>query len=1190
MKFHSPAGILAAAVNGSHSPQADPSFHHHQEAIKRVPRPGFSRTLSGIVVVSAIITLAAHAQVRTAQITGSVLDSTSALIVGAGVLVTNADTGVVRETVTNEAGLFVLPNLDPGRYSILVRKEGFRAAERKGITIHVGDQIRLDFALEVGSISDQVTVQAEMTLLQTGQASQSMVVDNQRVVDLPLNGRNGMQLVALTPCITARRGFFTSRVEALQANQSNFVVNGGASFSNDIAIDGSTNTVAGHGQLAFTPSVDTIQEFKIQTTNYSAEYGRTGGGVINIATKSGTNQLHGTLYQFHRNRVLDANNVFNNRGGQPRAPYILNQYGGTVGGPIAFPRYDGRNRSFFFFGYEGIKLRRSRNFVGTVPSVAQRAGDFSQTVSADGRPVIVYDPFSTRQQGAGFVRDAVPGNRIPANLHDAVARNLSAYFPLPNQPGTTAGANNYLTNAAEPNDMYILNGRLDHNFSSRNSTFVRISRDFVQYRPANFFHNIATSNSEGIAPQPDWHATVGDTHTFSPALVMEVRYGFARFAQNRRSESDGIDFTQLGFPLTYQAEAQNRQFPTVNVAGLSQLGPCSCANFLLGADTHSLVARLIWIRGRHTLKTGIDLREYRHNSFLGAGGGTFTANAAFTQGPNPLTSSVVAGNGYASLLLGTLAAGNTGIRSHVSYFTRYYAGYLQDDFVVTRKLTLNVGLRYDYETPRMERYDRLTFFNPGAANPIGPQLVLPNLRGGLMFTGVQGNPRTWSDPDRNNFGPRVGFAYQAAERTVLRGGYGITYLPNGTNHNGFGAGQDGFSATTNMVTSLNGVNPETLLKDAFSDGLIQPPGNAQGLLTLLGQSVRGDFRNLRVGYMQQWSANLQREIASNLLVEAGYVGSRGIGLPITFQLNQIPDQSLNLGQELLTQVANPFFGRITAGSLSRSTIPRGQLLRPFPQFDAVTFATREAGASTFHSLQLRAERRFGSGLALQAAYSFSKLISDTDSRKAFGDTQANIQNSNNRRLDRTVAPQDVSQRLVVNYVLELPFGRSKSAALAPAGRVLNALVGGWSLSGITTLETGRPLALTTATNNTNSFGGGSRPNNIGQSAKLPSSERSIDRWFNTSVFSQPAPFTFGNTPRTLPDVREPGLASFNFAVLKGIPLRESLRLQFRAEAFNLLNTPQFGTPGTAFGNPQFGVIASQANLPRQVQLGLKVIF
>jgi hypothetical protein len=1127
-------------------------------------------------------------QVRTAQLTGSVLDQNAAVIAGAAIAVEHVGTGVIRESVSNDLGIFVLPNLEPGTYNITVTKEGFRASLRNGIVIHTGDQLRLEFGLELGAVSEQVTVQAEAALLQTAQASQSIVVENQKVVNLPLNGRSAMHLVALSPGITASRSFFSSRVEALQGNQSAFVVNGGASFSNDISIDGSTNMVAGHGQFAYTPSVDFIQEFKIQTTNYSAEYGRTGGGVISIATKSGTNELHGSLFHFHRNRALDANNFFNNRAGQGRAPYILNQYGGVIGGPVRLPKYDGRNRSFFFFGLEDIKLRRGRNFVGTVPTPEQRAGDFSSTFANDGRQVVMFNPFTSRAQGSGFIRDPFPGNRIPASLQDPIARNLSTFFPAANLPGTRAGANNYIVNASEPNDMTILSGRIDHNFSERNNVFLRIGRDFVVYRPANFFNNLATSNSEGVAPQPSWHATLGNTHTFSPNLVMEIRYGFARFAQNRRSESDGLDFTFLGFSPNYQRTAQNFQFPTVNIAGLSQLGPCNCAFFLLGADTHSLVNRLTWVRGSHTIKTGVDLREYRHNSFLGAGGGNFNATAAFTQGPNPLAGSVIAGSGYASFLLGTLASGTAGIRSHISYYTRYYAGYLQDDITVNRKLTLNIGLRYDYETPRMERHDRLSYFDPNAANPIGQRVGLPNLRGGIRFAGA-GGPRTWNDPDRNNFGPRFGFAYKALSRTVLRGGYGITYLPGGTNHNGFGAGQDGFSNNTPMVTTLNNVNPETLLKDAFATGLIPASGSASGLETLLGLGIRGDLRNVRIGYMQQWSLNLQQELSRNFVAEIGYVGTRGIGLPMSFALNQLPEELLAQGAALLQQVPNPFAGSGAAGVLSRPTVARGQLLRPFPHFDGVTFNTREFGASTYHAMQMRLEKRFARGMSIQAAYTFAKLISDTDSRKGFGDALANVQNSYNLRQERSLSPIDVSQRLAINYLLDLPFGTGR--ALWPGvGKVANAFIGGWSLSGIATFETGRPLALTTATNNTNSFGGGSRPNNNGSSAHLDSSQRSLDRWFNTGVFSQPDPFRFGNTGRTLPDVREPGLAVLNFNVLKQIPIRENINLQLRGEVFNLTNTPQFGTPGTVFGNPQFGIIGAQVNSPRQIQIGLKLIY
>ena len=922
----------------------------------------------------------------------------------------------------------------------------------------------------------------------------------------------------------------------------------------------------------------------MHTTNYSAEFGRTGGGIVSIVTKSGTNQLHGTAYEFLRNDAFDANNFFNNTAGVGKAPFRFNQFGVTSGGPVEIPHvYDGRNRTFWFFGYEGAILHSSQTFLGTLPTAAQRDGDFSGVRTGAGAAVAIYDPFSTAPAGSGFVRTPFAGNRLPASMIDPVARKALGYYPLPNQPGLPgSGANNYIVNANQSNTMHTFQGRLDHHFSQANQFFLRVSHDEVNYVPANFLGTLATSGSQGIAPQPDWAGTISDTHTINPSTVLELRYGFARFAQDRRSESDGFDLSSLGFSPVFNAQAQWHQFPTFNFAGYTQLGPCACATFILGADTHSLAAHLTRIQGRHTLKTGVDLRAYRHNSMLPQGSaGVFSFSPAFTQGPDPLRASATAGNTMASFLLGTAASGSAAISATVDYQTLYYAGYIQDDFKISNRLTLNLGLRYEFETPRTERYNRLSYFDPSAANPIAAQVGVPNLKGGLRFAGVNGNSRYWSQPDTNNFGPRFGFAYRAGASTVIRGGYGLSYLPNGTGFNGFGAGSEGFSASTQLVTSLDGVTPYTVLKNAFSDGLIQPQGSKNGLTTSLGQNIRGDLYNTSVGYMQQWSLNVQRQFG-NTLIEAGYTGSRGIRLPMTFELNQLPDQYLALGSSLLTQVPNPYYGIIQSGSLSTPTVRRGQLLRPFPEFGNVTFNTREAGASTYHSLQLRLERRFAHGLTLLASYSNAKLISDTDTRKNFGvGEMANVQDSNNRRLDRSIAPQDVSQRLVMSYVWDVPY-----RGHGIAGFVL----GGWSLAGLTTLQTGQPLALLTAVNNTNSLGGGSRPNNNGKSASLDASQQSLQQWFNTSVFSQPDAFTFGTTGRTLPDVRSPGIVNFDFSLLKKFRLTERVKLEFRPEFFNLFNTPQFGLPGTSFGTAQFGVISSQANSPRQIQFGAKILY
>jgi hypothetical protein len=1127
------------------------------------------------------------AQSTNAQLTGAVTDNSSAAIVDARIIATNTSTNFESEASSNSEGLYRIPLLPPGTYRVLVQKEGFRPVSQSGIVLNVNQTARLDFALQVGDVKETIAVVAESPLLQTDDSALGGVVDNTKIITLPLNGRNPFSLAALQPGVQPQGGFFAPRVFQEPTLQANFTVNGSASMTNEIMIDGTSNIVPGHGQLALTPSIDGIQEFKLLTSTFSAEFGRTGGGVVNIVTKSGTNAFHGTLFEFLRNRNLDANNFFNNRANISRQPFVFNQFGGSFGGPVQLPKiYNGKNRTFFFFGYDGTRVRRAVNFVGTVPTAPQRTGDFSNTLNAAGALITVSNPFSSRANPAGgFLRDAYPGNRIPASSIDPVAQRVSAFYPAANLPGQAfTQANNFIANASQANELGIWQGRIDHQVTAKNRLFFRYSQDEQLDAPPNFFNNIATTRSFGPGVQPDNHATISDTHILSPTTILEVRYGYARNGFNRSSESEGLDLTTLGFSPAYNNAVQQRRFPEFAITGMSPIGAFGPSRFLLGADTHMAVAQLTKIAGRHNIKTGVDLRSLRHNSFSsGNNAGLMGFTPGFTQGPNPLVSSSTSGFGFASFLLGTSSGISAAIRSSISYYTNYYAGYLQDDWRVSNRLTLNLGLRYDFESPRYERHNRLSYFDTAVVNPVGARVGIPNLRGGLAFVGANGSPRGQSDPQYKNFAPRFGFAYNAAHRLVVRGGYGITFLPQGTARNCCGGGQDGFSTSTTAATSLDGgITPNDLLRNPFPNGLVQPTGSSLGPLTLLGQGVAGFLRNVPNGYSQQFNFNLQRQFAG-VLVEGAYVGSRGVNIPIQYALNQIPDQALALGTQLLDQVPNPFFGIVTTGPNSGRNTTRNRLLRPYPQFDGIGFPNLSGGSSTYHSLQLRVEKRFRGGLSLLGAYTKAKFISDVSSDKGFaGDINAPIQNSNNRRLDRSLSPQDISDRLVASYVYDLPF--------KPTAGFARHILAGWQLSGITSLQTGRPLILANQTNNTASLGGNSRPNSTGRSARLESGQRSLNRWFDTSAFTEPAPFTFGNIGRTLPDVREPGLVNFDFSVLKNTTIREPVQLQFRAEAFNLMNTPRFGTPGTTLGTGQFGVITSQANSPRQIQLGLKLIF
>ncbi|HLJ16904.1 MAG TPA: TonB-dependent receptor [Bryobacteraceae bacterium] len=1151
-----------------------------------------ARRLATLTFYVGLCASAVRAQTVPAQLTGVVTDVSGAIIPNAEVTATNIQTGVKTHRSTNNLGLYTITDLEPGIYQVQVQKTGFRTVVQSNIQLSVGQVARVDVALTVGQVSESVEVNATSTLLQAEEASVGGVVDNTKISNLPLNGRDPYALIALLPGAQPQGLFFTPRVLQEPSIQTNFTVNGGADFTNEILIDGTPNVVAEHGQLAFTPSEDSVQEFRLLSSTYSAEYGRSGGAVVLIASKAGTNQFHGTAYEFLRNTVLDANDFFDNRSGVPRQPYIFNQYGGAIGGPVWLPHiYNGHNKTFFFFSFDGSKVRQAKTDLDTVPTALERAGDFSQTFNAQGQLVTIYDPNTTQQTSTGtYVRTPFPGNKIPANRLDPVALHVSSYYPPPDLPGQPfTSVDNFISTASQADNLNTYQGRVDHYFSERNHLFARYSFDEQSDIPANFFHNIATSYSFGPSTQPDHSATLSDTHVFSPNLLLEVRAGYTSNGFNRSSESAGFDLTQLGFPAALNNEFQVREFPSFSISGMGIVGPFGTARFLLNSEVRSTGATLTYIHGRHNVRIGAEWRIYLMDAFFGgSSGGSFSFNAGFTQGPNPAASSTAAGFGFASFLLGATASGTAKINARETFATKYYAGFVQDDFHVSSKLTLNLGLRYDYETPRTDRFNNLDFFNPTVSNPIGQQVGLPGLRGGLEYVGVNGNPREQANPDRNNFAPRFGFAYNVTPKTVIRGGYGILFLPNGTEHNPTG-GQDGFSVATTQVSATGtGFTPLNLLSNPFPNGLLQPTGSSQGPLTLLGQSVGGFLRNMPVPYAQQFNFNIQRQLPAGILLEVAYVGSRGVKLPITYSLNQLPDRYLPLGNALLQQVQNPFYGVVTSGTLSNPTINANQLLRPFPQYTGVTYSQLPGGSSTYHSLQIRAERRLSSGLTILGAYTKAKFISNVYSENGFaGDVAATVQDSNNLSLERSLSPQDVAQRLVLSSVYNLPFGPGKRWLNGTHG-VTAKLTEGWRISGIATLQSGEPLYLTTSVNNINGFTLASRPNNDGQSAKL--SNPTPYEWFNTSVFSLPAPFTYGTTGRTLPDVRSAGVKNLDFSLIKDTRIQENTRMEFRVEVFNLLNTPQFGIPGTALGAAAFGVVSSQANPPRELQLALKLLF
>ena len=1143
------------------------------------------------LLASTLLCLPAHAQTITASLGGAVRDPSGAAVPNAKVRLVNTATGVETGVETATDGSFLAPSLPPGPYSLAAEAPGFKRAQRTGIVLEVNQSARLDLTLEVGAVTETVEVSASALLLETATSAVGQVISNRSIVNLPLNQRNPYALVLLAPGVHGNIGF--------QFNNMNFSVNGGRPGSNEILIDGIpsspplVNPIQGFSVF---PSVDAVQEFKVQSNNYSAEFGRSGGSVVNLIYKSGTNQLHGSLFEFLRNSVLDANDFFANSRGVKLGSFKRNQFGASAGGPVVIPRLvDGRNRTFFFVTYEGLRQRAAENLLTTAPTALQRAGDFSQTRNAAGQLIVIHDPVTTTASGSGFTRQAFPGNRLPANRIDAVANNVTRYFPLPNAPGDpNSGTNNYAAQGSGLTDINQLDVKADENLNERHRFFARFSRRNLNIVPANNFPaDIAIANGAFLQPQYSTGAAFDYTWNLRPTFLMNFRAGFGRILLAFRPISDGFDPTQLGLPSYIAANADRIMFPGFGPQGYISVGNGGPQFRRNSFETHNWSLNNTKVLARHSLRFGFEARLLRvHNTEAGSAAGNYTFTRSITQGPDPNRATANAGDGLASFLLGIGGGVYTKGFKGVSTQSTYYGWYIADDWKLSARLTLNLGLRYELDVPRTERYNRMNYFDALAPSPLAGPAGLAGLTGGLVFVGVEGRDRRQFPTDRDNWAPRFGFAYQATRRLVLRGAYGIFYAPPQSAAGGT-VGNFGFRSDTTYVGSQDGLTPTNYLRNPFPDGFVPIPGASQGLLTAAGAPISSPLRSTVVPYMQNWTLNTQYELPGDWLVEAGYIGTRGLQLTRTGEgtanLNQLRAEQLALGPQLQQRVRNPFFGLITTGPLATATVPQSFLLRAFPQFTTINPLYASGGSSTYHSCQLKAERRFRTGLNLLAAYTFAKLIDDFSIISNVG-RNANQQNIFDPRNERSVSANDVSNRLVISYVYDLPFGRGRRFGGGMPG-ALEALLGGWQINGITTLQAGQPLALTTQ-DTSQSGGNVLRPNNSGQSGRLegPTNQR-LRRYFDTSAFSQPAPFTFGNTGRTLPDARGPGVHNFDFSLFKNFRAwGERASLQFRAEFFNLFNTPTFGFPNQNLSAVQFGQISGQANDPRQVQFGIKLLW
>lgn len=1142
----------------------------------------------------AVLVCASAAFAQVASVTGRVTDLSGAVVPQAAVTAKSVDTGITTSTETTSEGYYTLPGLQPGKYELNVSKQGFAPVRQTGLELVVQQVARVDITLQIGQVAETIEVSAQAPLLESESATMGQVIGNRQVSELPLLGRNTYALAMLVPGVRPSAG--VNNVVIDQISTVAYSINGQRSNSNEFLLDGAPNSAAAQNQPVINANPDMVQEFKVETNNFSAEYGRAAGGVFNVVTRSGTNDVHFTAYEFFRNDKLNANDFFANRSGTEKAPFRFNQFGGTIGGPVVIPGvYNGRNRTFFFANVELVRFIQGVTFTAVLPDPQMLTGDFSNARLADGRPVTIYDPATTRPNpsGSGFIRDVFPGNIIPANRIDPVARAVARLFPQPTVPGSPLGTINYTRTDGNRVNKDSFSGRVDHNFNSNNRIFVRYSYDDTPFNRAPVYGQEYTNIAPTAGPQifRRWNGVVEDSHVFSPTLLGTFRYSASRLINFRRPYSDNFDLSSIGLPA-YMAEGMVDpvSLPAIQITGY---GPSSSIpNIIVGGvigatdlisfgnTTQAVQGNLTKNLTKHTFKFGGEFRAVQFNAQqTGDTATNFNFSPQWTQGPNPNQSSAVAGLGLATFLLG-IPAGGVNPAPALAQTNKYYALFIQDSWKITPTFTLNWGLRYDYETPRTDRFNQLTNFDYNAQSPL--QAPGYDLRGGLTFVGVNGASRYNTNPDRNNFAPRLGISWRVLPKTVIRAGAGIFYAGLTGVGGGAGAfGVSGFQAPTTIVTSLDGVTPIVRWSDPYPEGFNRPTGSSEGLATLLGQNIQFMDRSNVTPYSGQWNFNIQQELPWSMLIEVGYAGSRGMNLFENRQWNQLHPDLLNMGDALRQQVPNPFFGHISVGPLANRTVARAQLLRPFPHFQGVSAQNASWATSTFHALEAKVEKRYSNGLNVLMSYTFSKFL-DYGTGPFGGEAlgASSIQNHYNRSAEWGVSTLDQTHRYVFNTVYEFPFLRNSSSF---AGKVF----GGWQIGAIWMAFSGGPLGVTSAVNNTFSQGGGQRPNWSGVNPCVDNP--TPQRWLDGSVFSNPPAYTFGNAPRTFGGCRSDATNQVDLTLTKNTRFRENWNVQFRAEVFNVSNTARFAPPNQNFGNPQFGVVNAQGNLPRIIQFGLKII-
>ncbi len=1217
--------------------------------LPRYFRKIFVYQLAPIAIASMLCALPgmSRAQGYFGTVSGTLTDQTGAALPGARVLLVDEEKGYQFPQQSDSVGRYLFRSVTPGVYTISAEMAGFEKMVRTHVRVDVNENATVNIEMKVAGGTQTVEVQSQAKTLDTEDATTGQVINRTFINDLPLIDRYVMDLTFLTPGVTEMDD------QCRNCGGTDFVSNGSRGATADILMDGASVTNfepnGGVTQAVYTPSPEAVDEFKVQESNFSAEFGFSGAAVINMVTRSGSNTVHGSGYDFIRNQVLDSNNWFNDLDDVPIAPLRRNNYGGTVGGPIL------KNRTFFFFDWDGTRETTMSTSQAGVPSDAERGGDFGEVCGAQGGTFDgtgmctvaqgqIWDPYSAHydpNQG-GPVRTAfVPYNNMAkyaspgspnlkgtpyqlsgaaGDLIDPVAQKMMNLFPGPNIKGGNI-YDNWIGSGPNYNYNDQFDVKIDHRFSEHNLLSGKYSQEWNHNSPYNCFGNFVDPCAGG----PNWSNahlfTLNDTHTFNSTLLLVTTLGFTRGAMKIDAYNTSTGVTdplgKLGFP-EYLGSSGFVGVPSIFIgsgdyysAGYTSMGTDPYGNYKQGQDTGQFTAAVSKQIRSTELKVGFEGRLHQQNYIqTNAPEGIFNFNVyGSSQCPNDVAT--CGGDSMASFLMGNTigtssnpAGGYYEIQFEPATENYQYAWFGQDNWRLNKQLVLNIGLRYDVSLPRTDRHNRQNWFDPAAVSP----LIVPGLgalHGGEVFASSQ--ERTITDTDWSDFQPRFGFSFQMTPNSVVRGGYGIYYSQTRSGANGVGSyGTQGFNQYTGMISTYqnDGATPWLHLSNPYPNGLIQPIGSSLGLMNDVGYGAIGPIRTMEATpYLQSWSLGLEYQLPWRVLTNVEYIGKKGTHLYFggDNQLNilgpQIEHYSQNQIAALNNYVDNPFYGVITDPNsvLSSPQVQEAQLEVPFPQFTSATTDVPPIAYSIYHGLQLTAEKNYSNGLQFLASFVWSKSMDDAstdDDNVTWLGSFLSLQDPNKPWLEYSLSTFDIPTVLQFSYTYDLPVGRGRMY-LSQMPRALNAVIGGWKTSGIWRLSGGRPMPFSTYDGTSLPTYGSQRPNLV-STPKRNHGHNWINQYFaNPDSLQLPQPYALGTAPRTIGSARTPTEFDADLSVAKQISLesvRKDMNLELRLESENAFNHPVFGTPDTAIDDPNFGVVSYQSNNPRQVQLGVKLNF